>query len=130
MKPTAIDVGIPAMEYDSMTFGEIMLQVESFNRAEKKRLKEKAYFAFKEAYLNSYAFNDPSKTPKFDDVFEFAKSDEEQQALEEKKVEENKITQAPAWKVMQVEMIQKSVMAKMAKQKEALEKNNPNGGES
>lgn len=77
MEPLAVEWGVPANEYWSMTYAEIVTQVEANKKRYELEMKNKAMFDYNSAQLNAYAFNDPSKMPKVEEVFPFLKKEKE-----------------------------------------------------
>lgn len=86
MYPMAVEAGIPATDYWSMSFDEIMIQVLANRKREQKRLKEKAIFDYAQQRLSIFSFNDPKKFPKFEEAYPFVsdmdKKDEKEEELE------------------------------------------------
>ena len=80
MEPLAIEWGIPSDKYWELTFNEIMMQVTANKKNYERQLKEKAMFDYNQAQLFGFAFNDPSKMPKFNDMYSFGKSEQIKQA--------------------------------------------------
>lgn len=71
MYPMAVEAGISATDYWSMSFDEIMIQVLANRNREQKRLKEKAIFDYAQQRLSIFSFNDPKKFPKFEEAYPF-----------------------------------------------------------
>ena len=78
MYPKAVEMGIPATEYWSMTLDEIIIQVEANKNIQERERKERAMFDYVSQRLASFAFNDPSKMSKFDEAYSFLDHKEEQ----------------------------------------------------
>ena len=88
MEPIALQYGIRADEYWSMTFSEIMMQVQANKKSHENELKEKAMFDYNQAHLISYAFNKPEKMPNPDEVYSFLKDTEEIKSDKPKEITE------------------------------------------
>lgn len=73
----AIEWGIPADKYWSLTFGEIMLQVSANKKRKLEESKEKAMFDYNLAQLVAFAFNKPEKMPKPEAVYSILKEEDE-----------------------------------------------------
>lgn len=89
MYPKAVEMGIPATEYWSMTLDEIITQVEANKNIQERERKERAMFDYVSQRLASFAFNDPSKMPKFDEAYDFLNPKE-------------KVEEVPEWKKEQM----------------------------
>ena len=89
MEPVAVEWGIPANEYWSMSYAEIITQVEANKKRHEMEMKNKAMFDYNAAQLNAWAFNEPNKMPKAEAIYPFLKSEEEQ------KLEELPISEQP-----------------------------------
>ncbi|WEG74419.1 hypothetical protein [Vagococcus intermedius] len=73
--PLAVVCGISSSDYWDMTYKEILEQCEAFKQNQNVRFKERATFDYRLANLLSYAFNDPSKMPKLEEVYPFMKKE-------------------------------------------------------
>ncbi|MGM7414781.1 hypothetical protein [Lactococcus lactis] len=69
--PQAVEAGISSTDFWSMTFDEIMVQVEANKKRHENELKEKAMFDYSQQRLAIYAFNDPKNFPKYEDAYPF-----------------------------------------------------------
>lgn len=69
MYPLAVESGIPATDYWSMTFDEIMVQVQANKKVRERDMRDKAIMDYKLAQLNAYSFNDPKKMPGLDEFY-------------------------------------------------------------
>ncbi|GFO80058.1 hypothetical protein [Lactococcus lactis] len=69
--PQAVEAGISSTDFWSMTFDEIMVQVEANKKRHENELKEKAMFDYTQQRLGIYAFNDPKNFPKYEDAYPF-----------------------------------------------------------
>lgn len=90
--PQAVEAGIFSTDFWSMTFEEIMVQVEANKKRHETKLREQAMFDYSQQRLAIYAFNDPKNFPKYEEAYPFLKriKDEVEQAVSEeerKKVE-------------------------------------------
>lgn len=74
MYPQAVEAGIPATEYWSMTLEEIMIQVSANRKNKENELREKAMFDYSQQRLAVFAFNDPKKFPSFEEAYPFLKT--------------------------------------------------------
>ena len=83
--PQAVQIGISSTEFWSMTFDEIMVQVEANKKRHENELREKAMFDYSQQRMAIFAFNDPKNFPKFEEAYPFlAKIEEEvSQAISE-----------------------------------------------
>ena len=95
MYPIAVKLGIPASEFWSMTYDEIVTQVEANVLNKEEALKEQAMMDYKRAQLISYSVNDPKKMPKFEDFYSFSKEETEDEA-------ELKLKQEQDYMIMQM----------------------------
>lgn len=86
MEPQAIELGIPADKYWSMTFDEIMLQCSANKKAKEREVKEKAAFDYNMIQGMMFAFNDPKNMPKAEKLYPVLAEEKE----EVKKVEPQK----------------------------------------
>lgn len=96
MYPKAVEMGIPATEYWNMTLDEIIIQVEANKKVMDRERKERAMFDYVSQRLASFAFNDPSKMPKFDEAYGFLDAKQSTEEAEE----------IPDWKKDQMIMLQ------------------------
>lgn len=111
MYPQAVEAGIPATEYWSMTLEEIMIQVSANRKNKENELREKAMFDYSQQRLAVFAFNDPKKFPTFEEAYPFLKdikqevekvqSEDESKAIEMKKDQEIFLAQAEAIRATQ-----------------------------
>ncbi|MGF2203890.1 hypothetical protein [Lactococcus lactis] len=69
--PQAVEAGISSTDFWTMTFDEIMVQVEANKKRHESELKEKAMFDYSQQRLAIYAFNDPKNFPKYEDAYPF-----------------------------------------------------------
>lgn len=69
--PQAVQIGISSTEFWSMTFDEIMVQVEANKKRHENELREKAMFDYSQQRMAIFAFNDPKNFPKFDEAYPF-----------------------------------------------------------
>lgn len=108
MYPQAVETGIPATEYWSMTLEEIMIQISANKKSKENELREKAMFDYSQQRLAVFAFNDPKKFPTFEEAYPFLKkikeevektgNQEEQKAVEMLKQQQMFMAQAEAIK--------------------------------
>lgn len=107
MYPKAVEAGIPAEKYWSMTYEEIIVQAEANAANKKQELEMQAQLDYKAAQLNAFALNDPKKMPKFNDHYPFFK--EEQQQEEPRKQQD--------WQIMKARMLERTEMIKATQQR-------------
>lgn len=86
--PQAVEAGIPSTEYWSMTFDEIMVQVEANKKRHENKLREQAMFDYSQQRMAIFAFNDPKNFPKFEEAYPFLKQikEEVKEAVSEEEV--------------------------------------------
>ncbi|MDR2834266.1 MAG: hypothetical protein LBV67_11175 [Streptococcaceae bacterium] len=65
-----VKLGIPAEEYWSYTFEELMIELEAIQYRREAELKEKATFDYRLVELIGFAVNDPQKMPKRGEAYE------------------------------------------------------------
>lgn len=83
--PQAVQSGISSTDFWTMTFDEIMVQVEANKKRHENEIREKAMFDYSQQRMAIFAFNDPKNFPKFEEAYPFlAKIEEEvSQAISE-----------------------------------------------
>lgn len=59
IEPIAIEWGVPADKFWSMSYSEIIAQVEANKKRYELEMKNEAMFRYNSAALNAYALNDP-----------------------------------------------------------------------
>lgn len=69
----AVQSGIDADRFWKLDFGEIMVQIIANNRKRMDDMRLRAMMDHKQAELMMFAFNDPSKMPKVEDIYPFVK---------------------------------------------------------
>ncbi|MGM0239486.1 hypothetical protein [Enterococcus sp. AZ103] len=111
MYPKAVEAGIDADKYWSMTYEEIVVQAEANVAKRKQELEQQAMLDYKAAQLNAYALNEPKKMPKFEDHYPFANSD----------VETKEPNQQQDWQIMKARMIERTEIIKRTKKHQAEE---------
>ena len=67
----AVQIGISSTDFWSMTFDEIMVQVEANKKRHENELREKAMFDYSQQRMAIFAFNDPKNFPKFEEAYPF-----------------------------------------------------------
>ena len=67
--PQAVQIGISSTDFWSMTFDEIMVQVEANKKRHENGLREKAMFDYSQQRMAIFAFNDPKNFPKFEEAY-------------------------------------------------------------
>lgn len=95
MKLPAIESGIPADVYWTLTLDELFNQVEANHNRNLANLKQQAHMDYRMAQSMVYAFNDPSKMPSFEEQYAFAKEElsEEEQIARQQEQERNLLLQ-------------------------------------
>lgn len=73
----AVQSGISATDYWSMSLEEIMIQIQANKNKKENDLKEKAMMDYTAQRLNIYALNAPNDFPSFDKAYPFFKKLEE-----------------------------------------------------
>lgn len=68
----AVEMGIDADKYWSMSYEEIVVQAEANKKIKERELLEKSMFDYKLSQLNAYAFNSPKEMPKFETHYPFS----------------------------------------------------------
>lgn len=83
--PQAVQSGISSTDFWTMTFDEIMVQVEANKKRHENEIREQAMFDYSQQRMAIFAFNDPKNFPKFEEAYPFlAKIEEEvSQAISE-----------------------------------------------
>lgn len=86
--PQAVEAGISSTEYWSMTFDEIMVQVEANKKRHENKLREQAMFDYSQQRMAIFAFNDPKNFPKFEEAYPFLKQikEEVKEAVSEEEI--------------------------------------------
>ncbi len=69
--PQAVQIGISSTDFWSMTFDEIMVQVEANKKRHENELREKAMFDYSQQRMAIFAFNDPKNFPKFEEAYPY-----------------------------------------------------------
>lgn len=111
MYPKAVEAGIDADKYWSMTYEEIIVQAEANARIKERELKEQAMLDYKAAQLQAYAFNDPKKMPKFDDHYSFSQETDDQAQ------DSSKQNQQQDWRLMKERMMSYTEAIKRTREK-------------
>lgn len=98
--PQAVEAGISSTDFWTMTFDEIMIQVEANKKRHENKLKEQAMFDYSQQRMAIYAFNDPKNFPKFEEAYPFLKQikEEVEQAMTEE--EQKRATMLEDQKIM------------------------------
>lgn len=83
--PQAVQSGISSTDFWTMTFDEIMVQIEANKKRHENEIREQAMFDYSQQRMAIFAFNDPKNFPKFEEAYPFlAKIEEEvSQAISE-----------------------------------------------
>ena len=82
MYEPAVEAGIPADKYWSMTLEEIIVQATANKKVREREMKEKAIMDYKLARLNAYSFNDPKNTPAIEKVYDFFEDNQSNENLD------------------------------------------------
>lgn len=107
MYPKAIEAGIPAEKYWSMTYEEIISQAEANIAYRQKELEEQARLDYKAAQLNAWALNEPKKMPKFEEHYPFFKKEPSQQ----------EDSHQQDWKIMKARMQERAELIKKTRER-------------
>lgn len=75
--PQAVQSGISSTDFWTMTFDEIMVQVEANKKRHENEIREKAMFDYSQQRMAIFAFNDPKNFPKFEEAYPFLANIEE-----------------------------------------------------
>ena len=87
MEPQAIESGILATDYWSMTFDEIMLQCSANKKAKEREIKEKAMFDYNMIQGMMFAFNDPKNMPRAEKLYPMLEEKKEEVKQESKEIQ-------------------------------------------
>lgn len=102
MEPLAIEWGIPSDKYWSLTFLEIMNQVQANKKRHELESKERAIYDYKQAQILAYAFNSPEKMPSPEKMYPI---------LEDKNKQEQTVSQDRIY--TQEEMLKEQALFRM-----------------
>lgn len=111
MYPRAVEAGIDADKYWSMTYEEIIIQAEANVAQKKQELEQQAMLDYKAAQLNAYALNEPKKMPKFEEHYPFTQSS----------TQESETTQQQDWRVNKARMMEYTEMIKQTRKRKKQE---------
>ncbi len=117
--PQAVEAGISSTEYWSMTFDEIMVQVEANKKRHENKLREKAMFDYSQQRMAIFAFNDPKNFPKFEEAYPFLKQikEEVKEAVSEEEVRKKEMLSDQEIMRQNAMLIQETRKRKQAKNK-------------
>lgn len=91
----ALEWGISGVEFDDLSYGEIIEQLEANMKRHERELKERAMFDYQQAQLNKFVQHKPNDMPSFDEAFpHFAEKPKE---IEGEMLEE--------WEVLKMQMM-------------------------
>lgn len=71
--PQAVQSGISSTDFWTMSFDEIMVQVEANKKRHENEIREQAMFDYSQQRMAIFAFNDPKNFPKFEEAYPFLK---------------------------------------------------------
>lgn len=103
LRQPAIDAGIPATEYDDMTYLQIVAQIRANRKQHSEQLKEQAVMDHRQATLMAFALNDPQHMPSLQKAYPFIQQIDAQ--VESKPAQ-------PAWQNDQAMLIQRAMAVK------------------
>ncbi|KAJ3625382.1 hypothetical protein Zmor_004270 [Zophobas morio] len=117
--PQAVEAGISSTEYWSMTFDEIMVQVEANKKRHENKLREQAMFDYSQQRMAIFAFNDPKNFPKFEEAYPFLKQikEEVKEAVSEEEVRKKEMLSDQEVMRQNAMLIQETRKRKQAKNK-------------
>lgn len=117
--PQAVEAGISSTEYWSMTFDEIMVQVEANKKRHENKLREQAMFDYSQQRMAIFAFNDPKSFPKFEEAYPFLKQikEEVKEAVSEEEVRKKEMLGDQEIMRQNAMLIQETRKRKQAKNK-------------
>ncbi|WP_205272314.1 hypothetical protein [Lactococcus taiwanensis] len=117
--PQAVEAGISSTEYWSMTFDEIMVQVEANKKKHENKLREQAMFDYSQQRMAIFAFNDPKNFPKFEEAYPFLKQikEEVKEAVSEEEVRKKEMLSDQEIMRQNAMLIQETRKRKQAKNK-------------
>ncbi len=117
--PQAVEAGISSTEYWSMTFDEIMVQVEANKKRHENKLREQAMFDYSQQRMAIFAFNDPKNFPKFEEAYPFLKQikEEVKEAVSEEEVRKKEMLSDQEIMRQNAMLIQETRKRKQAKNK-------------
>lgn len=117
--PQAVEAGISSTEYWSMTFDEIMVQVEANKKRHENKLREQAMFDYSQQRMAIFAFNDPKNFPKFEEAYPFLKQikEEVKEAVSEEEVRKKEMLSDQEVMRQNAMLIQETRKRKEAKNK-------------
>lgn len=110
MYPKAVEAGIDADRFWSMSYSEIIVQAEANKKIRQRELEDQAFLDYKATQLNAYAVNDPKKMPKFDDHYNFNQRSEK---------EEDGAPKQQDWRLMKARMMERAAMIKDIQERKA-----------
>lgn len=94
--PSCLDCGISELDFWNMTIGELIRAVESKNRVDKLRLKEKATFDYLLAMLIGANvgrhLSNSVEVPTIEEIYSFVFEDKAKQKEEEKQALKNELS--------------------------------------
>ncbi len=117
--PQAVEAGISSTEYWSMTFDEIMVQVEANKKRHENKLREQAMFDYSQQRMAIFAFNDPKNFPKFEEAYPFLKQikEEVKEAVSEEEMRKKEMLSDQEIMRQNAMLIQETRKRKQAKNK-------------
>ncbi|WP_225354214.1 hypothetical protein [Lacticaseibacillus saniviri] len=107
VRPQALAAGIPADEFETMTFVEILDQMRANRKIRQDKVTMQAVMDHKQAELIAYAFNDPQHMPGLKKAYPFL----------DKLVDDEPHEEIPEWKLEQAEFLSQAMRVKAAVQR-------------
>ncbi|MBL1228130.1 hypothetical protein IW492_02645 [Enterococcus sp. BWB1-3] len=111
MEPIAIRCGIKADRFWSLSYQEIIREVEAYKENRIQELKEQAQLAYAQANLTSYSVHAPQKMPKQAAAFPILGVQETGYTKQKEEL--------PQWKIDQMKMLEVANAIKKTREKRA-----------
>lgn len=113
MYEPAVEAGIPAEKYWSMTLDEIVVQATANKKVREREMKEKAIMDYKLARLNAYSFNDPKNTPAIEKVYDFFEDESGAESLDGSPINAEQVSaEDKKWMAQKASMMQLAAQIK------------------
>ncbi|MGM0214971.1 hypothetical protein [Enterococcus sp. AZ109] len=107
MYQPAVEAGIPADKYWSLSYEEIIVQATANQKVRERDMKEKAIMDYKLAQLNAFSFNDPKKMPGLDEFYGLESETKANETLDGSEVTQQEISaEDRKWMREQANMMQ------------------------
>lgn len=104
MFPRAVELGIPSTQYWSMTFEELMVQVQANVNIKNHEARDTANHNYILANLMAYSLNDPSSMPSAEKVYPVLKEKLPQERVTSSTSTKEETT--PQWQIDQRNMLE------------------------